>query len=58
MNQGDQIEWLALIGRCGNSGYSPQPHIHIQAQLTPEIGAATIPFSFVNLRMDDVFQGL
>ncbi len=56
LKQGDRIHRGALIGRCGNSGYSPQPHIHIQAQLTPEVGSATVPFSFANLRVDDVFQ--
>jgi Peptidase family M23 len=53
---GDRIERGALIGRCGNSGYSPQPHIHIQVQLVPEVGAATVPFSFANLQVDNVFQ--
>lgn len=55
VNQGDRIERGALIGRCGNSGYSPQPHIHIQVQLTPEMGAATVPFSFANVRVDGEF---
>ena len=55
VNQGDRIERGTLLGRCGNSGYSPQPHIHIQAQLTPELGAATVPFSFANLLVDDEF---
>jgi len=55
VNQGDRIERGTLLGRCGNSGYSPQPHIHIQAQLTPELGAATIPFSFANLMVNDQF---
>jgi urea transporter/murein DD-endopeptidase MepM/ murein hydrolase activator NlpD len=55
IKQGDRIERGTLIGRCGNSGYSPQPHIHIQAQLTPDLGAATIPFSFVNLRVNGRF---
>jgi len=53
---GDRIDRGALIGRCGNSGYSPQPHIHIQVQLTPEIAAATVPFSFANLLVDDRFH--
>ncbi|HEY9602617.1 MAG TPA: urea transporter [Allocoleopsis sp.] len=56
VNQGDRIERGTLLGRCGNSGYSPQPHIHIQVQLTPEIGAATVPFSFANLMVDGQFQ--
>ncbi len=55
IKQGERIERGTLIGRCGNSGYSPQPHIHIQAQLTPDLGAATIPFSFVNVRVDGQF---
>ncbi len=55
VNQGDRIERGTLLGRCGNSGYSPQPHIHIQVQLTPEIGAATVPFSFANLRVNNEF---
>jgi urea transporter len=53
--QGDRIARGAVIGSCGNSGYSPQPHIHIQVQLTPEVGAATVPFSFANLTVDRVF---
>lgn len=55
VNQGDRIERGALLGRCGNSGYSPQPHIHIQVQLTPVLGAATVPFSFANLMVDGEF---
>jgi urea transporter/murein DD-endopeptidase MepM/ murein hydrolase activator NlpD len=56
IKSGDRIERGALIGRCGNSGYSPQPHIHIQVQLTPEVGAATVPFSFANLQVDRTFH--
>lgn len=54
VQQGDRVDRGTLIGRCGNSGYSPQPHIHIQVQLTPEVGSATVPFSFANLRVDDL----
>jgi urea transporter len=55
VKQGDRLNQGTLLGRCGNSGYSPQPHIHIQAQFTPELGAATIPFSFTNLLVNDQF---
>lgn len=52
---GDRIERGAWVGRCGNSGYSPQPHIHIQVQLTPVLGAATVPFSFASLLVEGEF---
>ena len=53
---GDWVERGAVLGLCGNSGYSPQPHIHVQAQLTGEAGAATVPFSFVSYVEDGVFH--
>ncbi|NPA12666.1 MAG: peptidoglycan DD-metalloendopeptidase family protein [Aquificae bacterium] len=46
VKEGDWVEVGSFLGLCGNSGYSPQPHIHIQVQSSPEIGAYTIPFSF------------
>ncbi len=46
VKEGDWVEKGAMLGLCGNSGYSPQPHIHIQVQLTDRIGAPSVPFSF------------
>jgi len=46
--EGDWLEPGAPLGLCGNSGYSPQPHIHIQVQDTDVIGAATLPSSFIS----------
>jgi murein DD-endopeptidase MepM/ murein hydrolase activator NlpD len=48
VEEGAWVERGAYLGLCGNSGYSPQPHIHIQVQLTDTVGAHTVPFSFVN----------
>ncbi len=48
VNEGDWVEKGVLLGLCGNSGYSPQPHIHIQVQATEGVGAITLPFSFVS----------
>ncbi len=45
---GDWVEHGTILGLCGNSGHSPQPHIHIQAQIVPEPDAATLPFSFIS----------
>ncbi|MEI6519622.1 MAG: urea transporter [bacterium] len=44
----DWVEHGAFLGLCGNSGYSPQPHIHIQVQAAEIIGDTTLPFSFVS----------
>lgn len=44
---GDRVEPGLVVGLCGNSGYSPQPHLHIHVQATERVGDATLPFSFV-----------
>jgi hypothetical protein len=44
VKKGDKVEKGTLLGLCGNSGYSPQPHIHMQVQLLPYAGAPTVPF--------------
>ncbi|WP_022846528.1 urea transporter [Desulfurobacterium sp. TC5-1] len=50
---GDWVEKGTVLGQCGNSGYSPQPHIHIHVQLLPDIGAPTVPFSFAPFIKDE-----
>ncbi len=54
VKEGEWVEKGTLLGLCGNSGYSPQPHIHLHVQLSPELGAPTIPFSIVQY-MDESF---
>ncbi|HEC85570.1 MAG: peptidase M23 [Candidatus Parabeggiatoa sp. nov. 1] len=46
VKEGEWVETCANLGLCGNSGYSPQPHIHVQVQATAQLGAVTLPFSF------------
>lgn len=53
---GDWIERGAVLGRCGNSGYSPEPHIHVHAQIADSPGSASVPFSFVSYVEDGVFH--
>ncbi len=53
---GAWVERGQLLGRCGNSGYSPQPHIHLQVQASAVIGAATLPFSLASWWGDDRFH--
>jgi urea transporter/murein DD-endopeptidase MepM/ murein hydrolase activator NlpD len=43
---GSYIKRGDIIAKCGNSGYSPQPHIHIQVQETGLLGAITKEFCF------------
>jgi urea transporter len=55
VSKGDWVERGSVLGLCGNSGYSPQPHIHIQVQETERVGAPTVPFSFVTYALEDHF---
>ncbi len=46
--------WLKpgdIIGRCGNSGRSPQPHIHLHLQTGDEPSAPTVPFHMASVLM-------
>ena len=44
VKEGDLIKEGDEIGRCGNSGRSPYPHLHFQAQETPYIGSFTVEY--------------
>jgi len=50
---GDYVEMGQIIGKCGNSGYSPEPHIHIQVQAYPTLGSKTLPFKFIDYIKDN-----
>ena len=56
VKEGDWLERGTVLGLCGNSGHSPQPHIHIQVQATEDIGAATLPFSFASYQAGTTFH--
>lgn len=42
------VEAGQIIGQCGNSGYSPEPHIHLHVQADAVVGSPTIPFHLTN----------
>jgi urea transporter len=42
--EGARVTRGQIIGRCGNSGRSPVPHLHMQVQYTAKIGDKTSPF--------------
>lgn len=46
---GDWVEAYQVVALCGNSGYSPQPHIHMQYQTTSYLTSATLPFCFTGI---------
>ena len=43
---GDYVTINTPIAKCGNSGYSPEPHIHIQVQKTAFLNSFTQAFIF------------
>ena len=44
VKNGDFVKFGTVIANCGNSGYSPQPHIHIQVQYLPKLASKTYNF--------------
>lgn len=44
VKKGDAVEFGQIIGRCGNSGRSPYPHLHLQIQTHPHIGSVTMDY--------------
>jgi len=40
--KGDYIKSGDVVASCGNSGRSPEPHLHFQVQSTPFVGSGTI----------------
>ncbi|SFV90350.1 Peptidase, M23/M37 family [hydrothermal vent metagenome] len=50
---GTYVQEGTIIAKCGNSGYSPEPHIHIQVQDVPTIGGFTRQFLFSEYIIND-----
>lgn len=41
---GDYVKQGDIVAACGNSGRSPEPHLHFQLQSTPYIGSKTLAY--------------
>ncbi len=50
---GDTVKKGQLIGRCGNSGRSPYPHLHFQFQANPYVGSPTLEYPFGHYLLKD-----
>jgi urea transporter len=44
--KGQFVQRGDLLANCGNSGRSPEPHVHFQVQVSPVVGARTIDYPF------------
>jgi urea transporter/murein DD-endopeptidase MepM/ murein hydrolase activator NlpD len=57
VKQGDYVRKGDVLAQCGNSGRSPEPHIHFQLQNTPYIGAKTMayPMSYYLTKTNDQY---
>ena len=49
---GDYVSGRQVLAECGNSGYSAQPHLHVQVQLTPYFASPTLPFRIASYLID------
>lgn len=55
VKRGESVAAGQLLGACGNSGNSSEPHLHYQLQDAPDFGTATsLPAPFVGYRADGV----
>lgn len=47
-----------IVASCGNSGRSPEPHLHMQVQSTPYIGSKTLyyPIAYFNSRKNNELE--
>ena len=46
VSKGSFVKQGDLLAHCGNSGRSPEPHLHFQVQITPMVGSRTIDYPF------------
>ncbi len=56
VKEGDWVDYDAYLGLCGNSGYSPQPHVHIQVQASAAYGAPTLPYTFAHYVKENTYH--
>ncbi|MBP5456794.1 MAG: urea transporter [Paludibacteraceae bacterium] len=50
---GDAVEKGEILALCGNSGYSPFPHLHFQFQSAPQMGVPTLDYRISSYMKED-----
>jgi len=55
---GDYVKKGELLAHLGNSGRSPEPHLHFQIQATPFVGSKTLkyPLAYYMLKKKKLFE--
>ena len=54
VKEGERVEPGKPLGACGNSGRSPQPHVHLQVQRDAALGSHTRPYHLCSLLRHNV----
>lgn len=52
--KGEYVKKGMMLAACGNSGRSPEPHLHFQVQSTPYIGSRTLAYPFASYILHDI----
>jgi murein DD-endopeptidase MepM/ murein hydrolase activator NlpD len=53
VSKGNFVKKGDMLALCGNSGRSPEPHLHFQVQITPILGSSTIDYPFAYYRQKE-----
>ncbi len=54
VREGEAVVIGQEVARCGASGRAPRPHLHVQLQARPDIGAPTVELGFHDVWSDGV----
>ncbi len=58
VKEGQYVVKGEFLGLCGNSGYSPEPHLHLHLSYSPEITSPTVEFSFASYLTNNMFKDI